>query len=165
LLAETSLGFAAGRLRLRHERHHARVLASQDLLAFEIPAIRDDLEILAADRGLRLLRHRRPNTNRTMRIITAGVVVSPGFGFDVIPTDCVARALAEALPDATHLALGFETLAGMSPGTAKTSVEGLAAAARSGATERSRWSRLVFVYGRLISVTGRAPPWRFREAM
>jgi short subunit dehydrogenase-like uncharacterized protein len=57
----------------------------------------------------------------------AGVVVCPGVGFDVIPTDCVARALAEALPDATHLALGFETLSSMSPGTAKTSVEGLAA--------------------------------------
>jgi short subunit dehydrogenase-like uncharacterized protein len=56
----------------------------------------------------------------------AGVVVCPGVGFDVIPTDCVARALAEALPDATHLALGFETSATMSPGTAKTSVEGLA---------------------------------------
>jgi short subunit dehydrogenase-like uncharacterized protein len=56
----------------------------------------------------------------------AGVVICPGVGFDVIPTDCVARALAEALPDATHLALGFETLGSMSPGTAKTSVEGLA---------------------------------------
>jgi short subunit dehydrogenase-like uncharacterized protein len=55
----------------------------------------------------------------------AGVVLCPGVGFDVIPTDCVARALAEALPDATHLALGFETNAAMSAGTAKTSVEGL----------------------------------------
>ena len=57
---------------------------------------------------------------------TAGVVICPGVGFDVIPTDCLARALIEALPDATHLALGFETVAAMSPGTAKTSVEGLA---------------------------------------
>jgi short subunit dehydrogenase-like uncharacterized protein len=55
-----------------------------------------------------------------------GVVVCPGVGFDVIPTDCVALALKKALPDATHLALGFETEAGMSAGTAKTSVEGLA---------------------------------------
>jgi len=55
----------------------------------------------------------------------AGVVLCPGVGFDVIPTDCVARALAEMLPDATHLALGFETNAAMSAGTAKTSVEGL----------------------------------------
>jgi short subunit dehydrogenase-like uncharacterized protein len=55
-----------------------------------------------------------------------GVVVCPGVGFDVIPTDCVALALKERLPDATHLALGFETKAAMSAGTAKTSVEGMA---------------------------------------
>lgn len=56
----------------------------------------------------------------------AGVVVCPGVGFDVIPTDCVAAALKAALPDATHLALGFDSRSGFSPGTAKTSVEGLA---------------------------------------
>lgn len=55
----------------------------------------------------------------------AGVVVCPGVGFDVIPTDCVAAVLAEALPDATHLALGFDTDSGVSKGTAKTMVEGL----------------------------------------
>jgi short subunit dehydrogenase-like uncharacterized protein len=57
---------------------------------------------------------------------SAGVVFCPGVGFDVIPTDCVALALVEALPNATHLALGFETSGSMSPGTAKTTVEGLA---------------------------------------
>ena len=56
----------------------------------------------------------------------ANVVVCPGVGFDVIPTDCIAAYLKEALPDATHLALGFDSRSGMSPGTAKTSVEGLA---------------------------------------
>ena len=56
----------------------------------------------------------------------AGVVLCPGVGFDVIPTDCVAAALKAALPDATHLALGFDSRSGMSAGTAKTSVEGLA---------------------------------------
>jgi short subunit dehydrogenase-like uncharacterized protein len=56
----------------------------------------------------------------------AGVVICPGVGFDVIPTDCIARALVESLPDATHLALGFDTSAAMPAGTAKTSVEGLA---------------------------------------
>jgi short subunit dehydrogenase-like uncharacterized protein len=56
----------------------------------------------------------------------AGVVVCPGVGFDVIPTDCVAASLKQALPDATHLALGFDSRSGFSPGTAKTSVEGLA---------------------------------------
>jgi short subunit dehydrogenase-like uncharacterized protein len=56
----------------------------------------------------------------------AGIVVCPGVGFDVIPTDCVAATLKAALPDATHLALGFDSRSGFSPGTAKTSVEGLA---------------------------------------
>ncbi len=56
----------------------------------------------------------------------AGVVLCPGVGFDVIPTDCVAAKLKEILPDATHLSLGFDSRSGFSPGTAKTSVEGLA---------------------------------------
>ncbi len=54
----------------------------------------------------------------------AGVVVCPGVGFDVIPTDCVAARLKEQLPDATHLCLGFDSRSGFSPGTAKTSIEG-----------------------------------------
>lgn len=56
----------------------------------------------------------------------ANIVLCPGVGFDVIPTDCVAAALKEALPDATHLALGFDSRSGFSPGTAKTSIEGMA---------------------------------------
>lgn len=60
------------------------------------------------------------------RAKAAGVVVCPGVGFDVIPTDCVAAALKQALPDATHLSLGFASKSGFSPGTAKTSVEGMA---------------------------------------
>lgn len=58
------------------------------------------------------------------RAQAAGVVLCPGVGFDVIPTDCVAKALALALPDATHLRLGFEVGEfTLSPGTAKTVVE------------------------------------------
>jgi short subunit dehydrogenase-like uncharacterized protein len=56
----------------------------------------------------------------------AGVVLCSGVGFDVIPTDCVACALKDAMPDATHLALGFDTTSSVSPGTAKTSIEGFA---------------------------------------
>ena len=33
----------------------------------------------------------------------AGVVLCPGVGFDVIPTDCVAAQLKQQMPDATHL--------------------------------------------------------------
>ncbi len=64
------------------------------------------------------------------RAAESGVVLCPGAGFDVIPTDCVAATLKEALPDATELALGFDSRSGFSPGTAKTSVEGLAKGGR-----------------------------------
>lgn len=64
------------------------------------------------------------------RARAAGTVICPGVGFDVIPTDCVAAALKQALPDAAHLALGFDSRSGFSPGTAKTSVEGLAQGGR-----------------------------------
>ena len=60
----------------------------------------------------------------------AGILLCPGVGFDVVPTDCLAAALKEALPDATRLALGFDSRGGMSPGTARTSVEGLAQGGR-----------------------------------
>lgn len=54
----------------------------------------------------------------------AGMVLCPGVGFDVVPTDCVALKLKLAMRDATHLALGFESRTGLSKGTAKTSIEG-----------------------------------------
>ncbi|GAB2896696.1 trans-acting enoyl reductase family protein [Microbulbifer echini] len=56
---------------------------------------------------------------------TAGIVLCPGTGFDVIPTDCLAAALHNALPSATHLTLGFDSDSKLSPGTAKTSIESL----------------------------------------
>ncbi|MCG8434881.1 MAG: saccharopine dehydrogenase NADP-binding domain-containing protein [Gammaproteobacteria bacterium] len=59
-----------------------------------------------------------------------GIILCPGVGFDVIPTDCVAAQLNKAMRDATHLALGFDSSSGLSPGTAKTSVEGLALGGR-----------------------------------
>ena len=60
-----------------------------------------------------------------MRAKHQGVVVLPGSGFDVVPTDCTAAMLKQRLPDATSLVLAFEAGGGPSPGTAKTSVEGL----------------------------------------
>lgn len=55
----------------------------------------------------------------------AGVVLLPGVGFDVVPTDCLAAHLADRLPGADSLALGFEAEGGISPGTARTAVRGL----------------------------------------
>lgn len=63
----------------------------------------------------------------------AGVVLCPGVGFDVIPTDCVAAALKEALPDAMELRLGFDTAVSLSPGTMKTT---LASAPQGGRVRR-----------------------------
>jgi len=60
----------------------------------------------------------------------AGVMICPGVGFDVVPTDCLAKALSEKLPDADSLWLGFSSNSRFSPGTAKTSVEGLAGGCR-----------------------------------
>ncbi len=50
--------------------------------------------------------------------------VSRRVGFDVVrpPTASPAR-LKEDMPDATHLALGFDSRAGLSKGTAKTAIE------------------------------------------
>ncbi len=59
-----------------------------------------------------------------------GVVICPGVGFDVIPTDSLAASLKQKMPDATSLVLGFDSRSGFSPGTAKTSVEGLAKGGR-----------------------------------
>lgn len=59
------------------------------------------------------------------------IVVMPGSGFDVVPTDCLAAHLKSELPSATHLVLAFEAGGGPSPGTAKTGVEGLGKGGRA----------------------------------
>lgn len=53
------------------------------------------------------------------------VVLCNGVGFDIIPTDCLANKLKQALPDATHLTMAFDGEFGVSPGTAKTAVESI----------------------------------------
>jgi short subunit dehydrogenase-like uncharacterized protein len=55
----------------------------------------------------------------------AGVMLLPGAGFDVVPSDCLAAALAARLPDATRLDLAFLALGGVSRGTALTALEHL----------------------------------------
>jgi short subunit dehydrogenase-like uncharacterized protein len=56
-----------------------------------------------------------------------GVTLLPGVGFDVVPTDCLAARLSQRLPDAEELWLAFFShRGGISPGTAKTSIEGAA---------------------------------------
>ena len=59
------------------------------------------------------------------RALERRIVVLPGAGFDVVPTDCLAALLKRELPEATSLVLAFEAAGGPSPGTALTGVEGL----------------------------------------
>ncbi len=66
-----------------------------------------------------------------LRAQRQGTVVLPGSGFDVVPTDCLAALLKHRLPDAVSLVLAFEAGGGPSPGTAATSVEGLAHGGRA----------------------------------
>jgi len=60
----------------------------------------------------------------------AGVVLLPGSGFDVVPTDCLAAMVVERLPDATALDIAFRAGGGLSPGTARTAIEGLGSGGR-----------------------------------
>jgi len=50
----------------------------------------------------------------------AGIMIMPGVGFDVVPTDCLAVHLKNRLPSATHLTLAFYGMGRLSHGTQAT---------------------------------------------
>jgi short subunit dehydrogenase-like uncharacterized protein len=79
---------------------------------------------------------------------SAGIMLMPGTGFDVVPSDCVALHLKNRLPSATHLMLAIRGTGGLSHGTATTMVEHRS---RGGVIRRN---------GKLISVP---TAWRARE--
>jgi short subunit dehydrogenase-like uncharacterized protein len=54
-----------------------------------------------------------------------GIALMPGAGFDVVPSDCLARFVADAVPGATELQIAFASLGRPSAGTAKASFEGM----------------------------------------
>lgn len=56
----------------------------------------------------------------------AGVMLLPGVGFGVVPTDLLAAHLLRRLPGATRLTLAFHAGGGVSRGTAETVVPDLA---------------------------------------
>ncbi|HVT38092.1 MAG TPA: saccharopine dehydrogenase NADP-binding domain-containing protein [Gemmatimonadaceae bacterium] len=64
----------------------------------------------------------------------AGVMLLPGVGFDVVPSDCLAAHLHRRLPSATWLTLAFHGGTGLSRGTATTMIENVA---RGGAVRRA----------------------------
>lgn len=85
---------------------------------------------------------------RDSEAMAAGILLLPGVGFDVVPSDCLALHLHRRLPSATHLALGFQGSGSVSRGTALTIVENLH---RGGIVRRD---------GRLESVSSE---WQTRE--
>lgn len=63
---------------------------------------------------------------RDAELKAAGIAAVSGMGFDVVPTDCLAALLARELPGATRLELALKAPLDISPGTAKSMIEGLA---------------------------------------
>ena len=56
----------------------------------------------------------------------ANILVMPGVGFDVVPTDCLSALLKEKMPDASQLSLGIMTVGGrLSHGTSITIIESM----------------------------------------
>jgi short subunit dehydrogenase-like uncharacterized protein len=79
----------------------------------------------------------------------AGIMLLPGAGFDVVPSDCLAAHLRKRLPTATYFRLFLRGVgAGVSKGTAKSAVENMQ---RQGMIRRE---------GRLVQVP---PAWNVRE--
>ncbi len=93
----------------------------------------------------------------------AGIMVLPGAGFDVVPSDCLAAHLKRRLPSATSLALAFQVLGGVSRGTANTAIENMA---RGGMVRRAgKLSAVPAAYKTRVIDLGRGPvtastiPW------
>jgi short subunit dehydrogenase-like uncharacterized protein len=70
---------------------------------------------------------------RSAEARAARVMLLPGTGFDVVPSDCLAAHLKRRLPDATRLVLAFQSTSGLSRGTATTMAENVG---RGGAIRR-----------------------------
>jgi short subunit dehydrogenase-like uncharacterized protein len=93
----------------------------------------------------------------------AGVMMMPGAGFDVVPSDCLAAHLKRRLPSATSLTLAFQAIGGASRGTLTTMAEN---AGEGGAVRRGgRIVRVPAAYRSMQVDFGRGPvtvttiPW------
>lgn len=93
----------------------------------------------------------------------AGVMLMPGAGFDVVPSDCLAAHLKRRLPTATRLSLAFAGLGGISRGTLTTMIENIG---QGGAVRRGgRIVRVPAAYKSRTIDLGRGPwtmttiPW------
>ena len=101
---------------------------------------------------------------RTAEARDAGIMLMPGTGFDVVPSDCLAAHMKRRLPDATQLSLGFLGLGSASHGTATTIVENINAGGlvrRNGALVKIRNGELTRTidYGFGGAKASMAIPW------
>ena len=92
-----------------------------------------------------------------------GVMLLPGAGFDVVPSDCLAAHLKHRLPSATRLTLAFVGLGGISRGTLTTMAENAGeggAVRRGGRITRvpAAWKSMEVDFGR-GPVTVTTIPW------
>jgi short subunit dehydrogenase-like uncharacterized protein len=79
----------------------------------------------------------------------AGVMLLPGAGFDVVPSDCLAAHMKQRLPSATHLKLFIRNVGGgVSRGTARSGIENMQ---RGGRIRRD---------GKIVSVP---PAWKVEQ--
>jgi len=79
----------------------------------------------------------------------AGVMLLPGGGFDVVPSDCLAKYLSDKLPTSTRLRLYIRSVrGGVSRGTARSGIENMH---RQGRIRRD---------GKIVQVP---PAWRVRR--
>jgi saccharopine dehydrogenase (NAD+, L-lysine-forming) len=93
----------------------------------------------------------------------AGVVLVPGVGFDVVPSDCQARHAKDLLPSATSIELFIIARGGASHGTLRTTIEGLhleGAVRRNGVivSEPIGARRRTFLVG-AREIEGASVPW------
>ena len=78
-----------------------------------------------------------------------GIMLLPGAGFDVVPSDCLAAHVKQRLPSATHLKLFIHGVgSGLSRGTARSAIENMQ---RGGRIRRD---------GKIVSVQ---PAWKVEE--
>ncbi len=93
-----------------------------------------------------------------------GIMVMPGVGFDVVPSDCLAMHLKNLLPSATHLTLAFYGMGRISHGTQATMMMNVG---KGGAVRRdgkimpvpAAWRTREIDFGGGVVKTGVTIPW------
>ncbi len=94
----------------------------------------------------------------------AGIMIMPGVGFDVVPSDCLAAHLKQLMPSATDLKLAFYSKGRMSHGTQLTMTMNID---KGGAVRRdgkimpvpAAWRTREIDFGEGVVKTGVTIPW------